>query len=220
MQFTSILFDLDGTLTDPKIGVTRSIQYALEKMGRPVPDQKDLLWCIGPPLMGSFEKLLGEDGRLANKALGLYRERFGEVGKFENEVYADIPETLKRLRQRGLRLYLSTSKPLVFAREIITHFGLGSCFNGLYGSRLDGGLNDKGELIAHILRQESLSAEEAIMVGDRKYDIIGARQNGLASCGVTYGYGSEEELRSAGADHIAATPLDIDAIIGDGVVVR
>lgn len=213
MKVDSVLFDLDGTVTDPKPGVTRSIQYALEKMGRPVPAADDLVWCIGPPLLDSFRQLLGPNGHQAQKALAHYRERYGEVGKFENRVYPDIPETLMRLRKSGRRIYLATAKPLVFAGEIIDHFGLAPHFNGIYGSRLDGGLNDKGALIAHILTEESLAADRAVMVGDRKYDMAGARKNGLATIGVTYGYGTKEELRTAGADHIASTPLAIEAVL-------
>ena len=200
----AILFDLDGTITDPKEGIVRCLKYALKKMDRPVPPGEDLLWCIGPPLLGSFEKLVGR--QLANSALQLYRERFGTVGKFENRLYGGIKETLASLRTRGFRLFVATSKPHVFAEEILSHFALKAFFDQVYGPELDGTFSDKGELVAHLLRNEGLAPRTTLMVGDRSFDIHAAKQNGLYSIGVTYGYGSKSELKEAGADEIAASP--------------
>jgi len=191
------LFDLDGTLTDPKTGITRSIQYALDRLRRPVPHADELTWMIGPPLIASFTRLLGspED---AQEALRLYRERFGVTGLFENEVYAGIPAQLQDLQDKGVRLFVATSKPHVYARRILDHFELSRFFAGIYGSELDNRNADKRDLIRHILEQERFDPARAVMIGDREHDAIGAKANGLASIGVTWGYGSRQELLDTG----------------------
>ncbi|NBJ10237.1 HAD family hydrolase [Microvirga arsenatis] len=202
------LFDLDGTLTDPKTGITRSIQYALDRLGRPVPDADELTWMIGPPLIASFTKLLGspED---AQEALRLYRERFGASGLFENEVYEGIPALLQDLRDQGVRLFVATSKPHVYARRILDHFELSRFFAGIYGSELDNRNADKRDLIRHILEQERFDPARAVMIGDREHDAIGAKANGLASIGVTWGYGSRQELLDAGVACLVDAPQDL-----------
>jgi phosphoglycolate phosphatase len=210
----NILFDLDGTLTDSSPGITRCIQYALEQLDQPIPAADDLHFCIGPPLFESFSTLLpGEQSGLAQEAVRLYRERYDRKGKFENRVYDDIPETLAELREQGYSLFVATAKPEIFARQILDHFGLFSAFDGIYGSRLDGGLGDKGQLIGHILREERLDREATLMVGDRKHDMIGARTCAVAGIGVTYGYGSTDELTEAGADYLVHAPLAIPALL-------
>ncbi len=214
MKLQHILFDLDGTLTDPKIGITRSIQYALEKLKKPVPSCDNLTWCIGPPLLDSLHRLVGgEDLSLAREALALYRERFSELGKFENTVYPDIPELLKNLQQQGFQLFLATAKPDLFAREILDHFQLSSYFSNIYGSKLNGELSKKGDLIQHIIQRERLQAEHALMVGDRKHDVLGAKSCGMKSLGLLYGYGTHQELIEAGADFLADNPLDILGVL-------
>lgn len=209
MVIENILFDLDGTLTDPREGITNSIKYALEKLGKPVPIAEDLLWCIGPPLKESFKKILESDDDTAEIALYFYREYFKERGKFENEVYSGIPETLQKLNKEGLNLFVGTSKPYVYAIEIITHFNLVSFFKEVYGSYLSGELVDKGELIYYTLKNEKISAENTLMVGDREQDIIGAKKNEVRSIGVTYGYGTKEEILKANPDFIADSPKEI-----------
>lgn len=209
MKIENILFDLDGTLTDPQPGITRSIQFALEKLGRPVPAGDDLLWCIGPPLLGSLRKILGPDTDKAETSLSIYRERYSAVGKFENKAYPGIPETLTRLNRQGFNLFVATSKPYVFTNEILAHFDLLHFFKRVCGSELDGGLVDKGELIAYILKKEGLLVKNTMMVGDRRHDIIGAKKHGVYSLGVTYGYGTKEELVRAGADYIVDSPQEI-----------
>lgn len=209
MKIENILFDLDGTLTDPKVGITRSIQYALEKLHRPVPVADDLLWCIGPPLQESLGKLLSPDAEQAESAVSFYRERFSAVGKFENEIYPGIIEILHGLSAQGFNLFVATSKPVVFAFDIIAHFSLLPYFKRVYGSELDGDLTDKGALISHILWNERLAAKSTLMVGDRSFDILGAKKNGVCSLGVTYGYGTKIELIEAGADFIADSPREI-----------
>lgn len=210
MRIENIFFDLDGTLTDPKQGITRSIQYALEKLESPVPSVDELEWCIGPPLLESFRTILGEDrADQAKKALALYRERFGTLGKFENEVYPHIPEVLAKLCEQEFHLFVATTKPSVFARDIVEHFELSTYFTGVYGSQLDGQLCEKTELLPHILEQESLNHATTLMVGDRKHDILGAKSCWMRSLGVTYGYGTREELLEAGVDFLVESPLEI-----------
>ncbi len=206
------LFDLDGTLTNPKTGITRSVQYALERLGRPVPHADDLTWMIGPPLVASFTELLGSPAEVP-EAVRLYRERYGDVGLFENEVYAGIPALLQNLQDRGIRLYLATSKPHVFARQILDHFELSRFFIEIYGSELDNRNADKRDLIRHILDQERFDPARAVMIGDRKHDAIGAKANGIATIGVTWGYGSREELLDAGAACLVDAPHELPELI-------
>ena len=206
----TIFFDLDGTLTDPKLGITRSIQYALERLGREVPQQDELTWCIGPPLHGSLVKLLG-DNDLADRALLLYRERFGEVGMFENAVYAGVETTLAALADGTRRLFVATSKAHVYATRIIAHFRLDSYFEQVFGAELNGTRADKTELLKYAIDTTGIDPAEALMIGDRSYDIVGARNNGLRAIGVLYGYGSRDELIEAGAHSLCASPDEIPA---------
>ncbi|MCG7394854.1 HAD family hydrolase [Microvirga sp. ACRRW] len=210
---TIALFDLDGTLTDPKTGITRCIQYALEKLGRPVPHADELTWMIGPPLVAGFTKLFGAPDD-AMEAVRLYRERFSDVGLFENEVYPGIPAVLEILQDAGVRLFVATSKPHVFARRIIEHFGLSHFFHEVYGSELDNRNADKRDLIRHILDEERFDPLRAVMIGDREHDAIGARANGIAGIGVTWGYGSRQELLDAGVTCFVDRPGElIDPIL-------
>jgi len=201
----SIFFDLDGTLTDPQVGITRSIQYALGRLDHPVPAQHELTWCIGPPLHASLKKLLGRND-LADQALALYRERFAEIGLYENAIYPGIEATLTALAGAGRRLLVATSKPQIYAERILDHFGLASRFERVFGSELDGTRTDKTELLGYALRMTGVDPARAVMIGDRSHDMIGARNNAMTAIGVLYGYGSEAELRSAGAHRICATP--------------
>jgi len=200
----TIFFDLDGTLTDPKIGITRSIQYALERLGVPVPEMDDLLWCIGPPLRASFVRLLDE--ARADAAVDLYRERFGDIGLYENDLYEGISETLLVLRNADKRLFVATSKPHVYAQRIVEHFGIGEHFGRVFGSELDGTRVDKTELLAFALAESDTAPEDAAMIGDREHDMIGAVNNGLFGVGALYGYGTQSELQSAGAQRLASAP--------------
>ena len=195
MTIKNILIDLDGTLTDPKAGIHRSIRYALEKLGHPLADGVDLDWTIGPPLKASLAKLLNtQDDDFAEQALLAYRERFSVTGLFENEVYATVVETLQQLQLQGYRLFLATAKPTVYAKRILAHFGLEQFFTEMYGSELTGERTNKVDLIAYILEKEQLDAQQCVMVGDRQYDVIGARAHGIETIAVNYGYGTAEEL--------------------------
>lgn len=195
----NILIDLDGTLTDPKVGITESARYGLAKIGHPISSDLNIDWIIGPPLKASLAKILNValDDDLAEQALLAYRERFSVTGLFENEVYAQVAETLAHLKQHGFQLYVATAKPTIYAQQILEHFELAPYFQKIYGSELTGERTNKGDLIAYILEQEQLSAAECIMVGDREYDILGARRNGIDAIGVSYGYGSARELEHA-----------------------
>lgn len=210
MQFTTLLFDLDGTLTDPKVGITESIRYALDKMERPYPPDASLDWCIGPPLQESFATLLQtDDPQLPIEALRLFRERFSTVGLFENEPYPDIANVLAQLQAAGLQLFIATSKPAVYARQIVDHFDLDRFFLVVYGSELNGRLTQKSELIQHVLQNENLNPAQTLMIGDRKHDILGAKANSVAAAGVTWGYGSSQELTAAGATTLLHQPTDL-----------
>lgn len=205
-----VFLDLDGTLTDPKLGITRSIQHALRKLGRAPPRADDLTWCIGPPLLESFTTLLG-DKEEAAAALKLYRDRFSTVGLFENVLYDGIAEMLKVLRADGNRLCVATSKPVIFANRIVAHFGIGAWFDSVFGPDLDGRLSDKTALLGHVLRELGVDPSRCVMVGDRKHDVVGARNNAIPTIGVLYGYGSHEELIGAGAAGLCRQPAEIPA---------
>ena len=203
-MYNHILFDLDGTLTDPQVGIVTSVRYALEKEGFSPLLHSDLTWIIGPPLTQSFAQLSGStDAQVLERLLLAYRERFGPIGLYENRVYEGIPELLKSLQDSGRQLFVATSKPTVYAERILQHFELKHFFSGIMGSELDGTRSDKGEVIRDALLTFGLDRRECIMVGDRKHDIVGAQANQLDSVGVLYGYGSEEELSLARPTHLA-----------------
>lgn len=199
------VFDLDGTLTDPKPGITGSVQYALERLGRPVPSQDELTWVIGPPLQASFAELLG-DQDLAVEGVRLYRERFSVTGLFENAVYPGIPACLDALREAGITLYVATSKPRVFAERIVDHFALRPYFDTVYGSELDGLRVDKRDLLAFVVADAGIAPERAVMIGDREHDALGAAAVGMATIGVSWGYGLAGELARAGVREVVEHP--------------
>lgn len=203
MNFDTILFDLDGTLTDPAEGITNSVIYALKKMGIAPPERKELLKFIGPPLAQSFEKYFNLSYEQSLKAVDIYREYFAPKGLFENTLFDGVPEMLKSLKKDGKKIVLATSKPTVFANKILKHFNLYDFFDLTVGSNLDGSLTNKAEVITVALeRLGNIKKDRAVMVGDRLHDIVGGIKNGLFTVGVTFGYGSEEELKAAGASHI------------------
>lgn len=207
MDKISILFDLDGTLTDPYQGISKCICHAIASLDRPLSPQTDLRWCIGPPLKQSFSILLeSDDNSLVEKALAIYRERFGSVGLFENRVYGDIPQALEKLQDACHPLFVATSKPRVYARRIVDHFGLGQYFNDIYGSELDGTRTDKTSLISYLLHRESLDPSRAVMVGDRRHDMIGATANKVCGIGVLWGFGTQKELTESGASACIQSP--------------
>ncbi|MCX5493459.1 HAD hydrolase-like protein [Kaistia dalseonensis] len=198
------MVDLDGTLTDPYVGISSSILYALDKLGHPAVDEITLRAAIGPPLEASFAAMLGGDPVLAKQALGFYRERYAPIGAFENRVFDGIPDSLAALRAAGVRLFVASSKPRVFCEQIIERFGLAPYFDKVHGSELDGRWADKSELIAHVLEYEAIDRDQCVMIGDRRHDILGARANQIKVIAVEWGYGSPEEFGAYPPDTIVA----------------
>jgi len=206
----TLLFDLDGTLTDPSDGITRCIQHALQCLGRPYPPKSELVQFIGPSLRWTFPRLLeSNDENLIETAVRHFRERFADVGLFENEVYPGVPELLGQLHREGHRLYVVTSKPKVYADRIVRRFGFDCFFVDVFGPELNGRFDEKQELVAFLLCELALDPERTIMIGDRARDIESARAHGIRTIGVTYGFGSEEEITAAKPDRICRNPSDI-----------
>jgi phosphoglycolate phosphatase len=209
-----VFFDLDGTLIDPREGIVRCLQYALDAMGAAIPEAAFLERFIGPPLAGTFGHLLGtQDRDTIQQAIAAYRVRFGATGVFENRVYDGIRDALRMLRASGRSLWVVTSKPTVYSVTIIEHHGLRSYFREVHGSELNGDRTDKGELIRHVLETEGLPPRDVMMVGDRSHDVLGARANGVACVAVGWGYGSVEELTAAGPDAIVGSTAELLAYI-------
>lgn len=214
-NINNLFLDLDGTLTDPKEGITKSIQYALNKMNVPPPSMDELEWCIGPPLTDAFAILLNTQDKITiNRGIDFYRERYVGCCAIENIPYEGIQKTLEKFRIAGYRLYLATSKPWAYAGKILDHFNLTQYFTAIHGSELDGTRDYKQDLIAYILLQHKLLAENTVMIGDRCHDVIGAKHNNMLSIGVTYGYGSLAELQEAGADLICHHHDEIRRLFG------
>ena len=205
-----VYFDLDGTLTDPYVGITQCILYALDKLGFPHPSDEYLNSCIGPSLYVTFPEMVGEE--LTPKAIDLYRERFDDVGWLENIPYDGIHDTLAAVADSGCVLFVATSKPRIAAGRIVEHFGMGQFFEKVYGCELDGTRSNKADLLKYAIN-ENPQASSRTMIGDRKHDLIGAIANGIRPVGVSYGYGSSDELHAAGATAIANSPAEIPGII-------
>jgi phosphoglycolate phosphatase len=209
-----VFFDLDGTLTDPGEGITNSVAYSLRKNGIEPPPREELYKFIGPPLVDSYMKYYGFSYEGARRAVEDYREYFRDRGIFENKLYAGAVELLEVFTRTEKKIVLATSKPEPFAKTILSHFGLDKYFYFVAGALMDETRTKKGDVIRYALECcGSPERESVIMVGDREHDIIGARENGLCSIGVLYGYGSREELTAQGADFIAKTPQDVAEII-------
>jgi phosphoglycolate phosphatase len=201
-----LIFDLDGTLTDPEVGITTCIQHAVQALGWASPPRESLRRYIGPPLRASFAELLEtDDAATLDAALTHYRERFATTGLYENTLYPFVPGALAALRAARHRLWVATSKPTVYAQRIVEHFGLAPYVEGVYGSELTGQRSDKGELVRHLLAAERLERGLTWMIGDRSHDINGGRAHGLRTIGVLWGFGSREELTVAGADLVVDT---------------
>lgn len=209
-----ILIDLDGTITNSKEGITKSVQYALRAMNIYIDDLDSLTKHIGPPLRNGFMEYYGFDEEKAERAVVKYREYYGEKGIYENEVYDGMESLLSRLKQAGKYLIVATSKPEELAVKVLESFHLEHYFDDICGATFDDRRASKDAVIKYAMEKNSITnLDRVVMVGDRKYDILGAKAVGIASIGVLYGFGSEEELRDAGADHIAATVDEIYDII-------
>jgi len=213
-MFQSILFDLDGTLTDAAPGITNSVKYALSKFGIHETDDNKLRKFLGPPLISSFMEFYGFSKEKAQKAVEYYREYFVPHGIFENEVYSGIPKLLQKLKADGKTLIIATSKPETFAVQIAEHFEIDSYFDLIAGSNLDNTRSKKAQVIEYALKTLGiLDRSYAVMIGDREHDIKGAKKTGLRSIGVLYGYASPGELENAGADFTANSPEELYTII-------
>jgi len=205
-----ILFDLDGTITDSEIGITKSIQYSLSKFDIKVDDLELLIPFIGPPLKRSFIERYDFSEENAELAVNYFREYFKERGMFENLPYKGVESTLRTLKGMGYKLAIATSKPTIFSNQILGHFNLNDYFEHIVGSNLNNTRTNKNEIITECLNLfDDSDKEKYIMVGDKEYDIMGAKKVGIKSIGVLYGYGSKKELTEAGADYIANSHTDI-----------
>jgi len=207
MKYTTMLFDLDGTLTNPGLGITNSVAYALKKYGIDVKDRTELYKFIGPPLLNSFQDYYGFSEERAVQAVEYYREYYQKTGIYENYVYEGIPELLKELTAEGITLLVATSKPEPFARLIMEHYHLAEYFTYIAGATMDNKTRvKKADVIRYAMQNcEAEDKEKLVMVGDRKHDILGAKEVGIDSIGVLFGYGDREELEQAGATYIAET---------------
>ena len=208
-MYKVILFDLDGTLTDPGLGITNSVAYALRHYGIEPESRESLYPFIGPPLADSFIRYYGFTPEKAMEAISVYREYFRDKGLYENEVYEGVRELLENIKASGRKIVLATSKPEEFSVRILEHFDLMKYFDVVAGASMDEKRNKKGDVIAYAMEKGGFTNEDAVMIGDREHDIFGAKENGLDSIGVLFGYGSREELENAGADYIAGTVKDI-----------
>lgn len=209
----AVLFDLDGTLTDPKEGITKSVEYALNRYGITIADRDELIPFIGPPLYESFVKYYGFTEEEAKKAVDVYREYFKPTGMFENYVYKGIPELLSKLKDEGYTIILATSKPEVFARRITEKFGLDVFMDEQVGSELDGGRIKKSDVIEEAVRRCKVNRSSAIMVGDKSHDIIGAREAGIPAIAVSWGYALPGEIEEAKPLALAESPSELFDII-------
>ena len=208
-MFDYLFFDLDGTLTNPAQGITNSFIYAFNSLGIEVPSYETLLTFIGPPLPVTFGKMVGLPESQVDEAIKKYREYFSTRGIFENELFDDIPPALEKLKAAGKKLVVATSKPEEYSVKIINHFGLEKYFDYVCGSCMDETRGSKTEIISYALDRcgiddssDNNNKSRVLMIGDRFHDIEGAKNNQIKSCGVLYGFGSQEELKKAGADYI------------------
>ena len=215
-MYQTILFDLDGTLTDPGMGITNSVVYALEKLGYERAERQELYKFIGPPLHDSFQMYYGMDTQQTDEAVRLFREYFARQGIKENQIYPGIMEMLRALHDAGRHLVLATSKPEQWARIIMADFGMDVYVPDIAGATMTRERNKKGLVIAYALEAFGVDPATAVMVGDREHDILGGKENGLPGIGVTYGYGDREELERAGAVAVADTPEELTKLLLEG----
>lgn len=219
MVYQYVLFDLDGTLTDPKEGITKSVQHALKSFGMEEPDLDKLEPFIGPPLRDSFREFYGIDGEDTERAVAVFRERFETQGINENQIYPGMAELLHKLKAQGVMLAIASSKPQEFVHIVLRNFGIEDCFSVIVGCEKDGTRDTKIEVLSESLSQLKKKAgrrfrpDKALMVGDRKFDVDAARQLGIASAAVTYGYAPEGELESCAPDYMADSVEQLEEII-------
>jgi len=208
-----VLFDLDGTLIDSEVGIVASIEYALTKLGAPLPPREELRKWIGPPLRATFPLALGDDAETIERAVALYRERFTEIGWREYVVYAGIAETIDTLARSGVKLAVVTSKVDLYAGKIVASLPFGAHFASVYAAAAGSAHSEKATLIARALGDFGVDARDTVMVGDRHFDIDGALANRVHALGVTWGFGGREELAAAGAHAIAESPRELASLL-------
>lgn len=209
-----ILFDLDGTVTDPMIGITKSVQYALNKFDIKVEDLNELCKFIGPPLKDSFMNFYNFTEEDALNAITYYREYFSTKGLYENTVYENFEDMLISLKEKNKSLIIATSKPTVFAEKILEHFNLKKYFDFIAGSNLDNTRTKKADVISYALEQQGITeVSEIIMIGDREHDVIGAKALNIESIGVLHGYGSYDELSNSGANYIVKDVKELHSLL-------
>lgn len=214
MNVTHVLFDLDGTLTDPGEGITNAVRYSLSKFGIEVKERSELYPFIGPPLMDSYMNYYGMTKQQAEQAIVYYREYYNAGGMFENKVYDGIPELLGQLKEAGKKRIVATSKPDYFAEQILERFGLLPYFDFIGAATMDGIRNNKIQVIEHVISKCDINdVSKCVMVGDRKYDVEGAHHFGIPCISVLFGYGGREEFEQAGSDYIVQTPQEIGEIL-------
>lgn len=212
----TVLWDLDGTLTNSFLGISRSLQHVIRTLGLPVPDAEGLRAYIGPPIQDTLASLIRSDdaARIA-AAVQLYRQRYNDIGKLENEVIPGIPDALEAVAAAGAEMFVATSKLELYSIDIVKHFGMERFFGKVYGSQLDGSRADKGELIRFIVETERLEPGRTVMIGDRLHDVHGARKNDIPAIGVLWGFGDRRELEEADAAAIAETPDQLPGLIAE-----
>lgn len=212
-SFTAVLFDLDGTLTNPYIGITNSVMYALERLGYDVPPREELRCFIGPPLAESFRTRFAMDETAAAEGVRLYREYFAERGIFENELMDGAVELLCTLRSRGIKIFLATSKPREFTERILSHFGISEYFDFVGAATMDGRIGEKHEVIRDVLENTGANPDDCLMVGDRLHDIVGAHRCGIKCLAVLCGFGSRAEFAEYGADFVCERLCDVAELL-------
>lgn len=216
MKYSAILFDLDGTITNSFEGITKSVQYALSKLNFPVLEQEELRCFIGPPLKDSFEEFCQMDSSAAQKAVEFYRERFRDIGIYENALYDGIPKLLEQLHHAGQKLCIASSKPRVFVERILEYFQISRWFSVVTGSELNGRLGDKSDVIQETMKRANLLPDQTVMIGDRCFDAIGAMENKIDFIAAGYGFGSREEFDAYPLLFYANHPLEIGEFILKG----
>lgn len=214
MENLSLLFDLDGTLSDPVEGITKSVAYALEKLGHPVPELGQLTYFIGPPMHDAFMSFLDiDDWNYAHRAVTLFRERYTGLGITENKIYPGIRELLAECSSASEQMFIASTKPPEQSRRVIKFFEIETHFKQCYGAQLTGELANKVDLIKHVIESETLETKRSVMIGDTTFDMCGARENGMRAIGVSWGYGKPEELTAAGAERIVNSPNELVEVL-------
>lgn len=211
--YKNLLWDLDGTLTDPAVGITAAAQHALRRCGVDAPDRRKLTEFIGPPLMDAFREMYGFTEERTREACGHFREYYNVTGLYENRMYDGVDTLLDRLAAEGMNLYVATSKPSPIAQMVLEHFDLARRFIFIGSDTADHRRPNKAAVIDYVMRENGIDKDGAVMIGDRKHDVIGARATGIDSIGVLYGYGSREELEGHGATHVAATVEELGRLL-------